>query len=70
MNSRKSAVAAEAREEMARRFASNDFLVKAVRTAVREAVRDHKRAGNPIASWQDGRVVIVAPEDIPDFADE
>ncbi len=38
--------------------------------AVREAAREHKRAGNPVAGWQDGRVVIVAPEDIPDFEDE
>jgi hypothetical protein len=22
----------------------------------------HKRAGNPIAAWRDGKVVIIAPE--------
>ena len=33
--------------------------------AVQEALLMHKRAGNPIASWQDGKVVIIQPEDIP-----
>lgn len=32
--------------------------------AVEEAVRDHKRAGNPIAEWRDGQVVLVPPEEI------
>lgn len=38
-------------------------LVKAVRAALRE----HKRAGNPIAVGRDGQVVWLAPEEIPDF---
>jgi len=37
---------------------------KAVIKAICEAVRQHKLAGNPIATWRDGRVVIVQPEDI------
>ena len=32
--------------------------------AIHEAIRDHKRAGNPIAQWKDGRVVIIPPEEI------
>lgn len=32
--------------------------------AVREALLDHKRAGNPVAVWRDGKVVIVPPEEI------
>ena len=32
--------------------------------AVREALLMHKRIGNPIATWKDGRVVIVPPEEI------
>ena len=32
--------------------------------AVKEAIMDHTRAGNPIAVWRDGGVVIVQPEDI------
>jgi hypothetical protein len=33
--------------------------------AVRQALRRHKRLGNPIASWRDGKVVIIPPEEIP-----
>jgi len=46
------------------------FLVegKAIETVLRKAVREallmHKRAGNPIATWKEGRVVIVPPEEI------
>jgi hypothetical protein len=31
---------------------------------VREALLDHKRAGNPVAVWRDGKVVIVPPDEI------
>ena len=34
------------------------------RRAVRHALRMHKRAGNPIAVWRDGRVIIIPPEEI------
>lgn len=37
----------------------------AVNAAIRDALLEHKRAGNPIASWKDGKVVWIAPEDIP-----
>ncbi|HEX5322320.1 MAG TPA: hypothetical protein VFW40_00940 [Capsulimonadaceae bacterium] len=32
--------------------------------AVRNALADHKAAGNPVAEWRNGKVVIVQPEDI------
>ncbi|HVZ37930.1 MAG TPA: hypothetical protein VHI13_01540 [Candidatus Kapabacteria bacterium] len=32
--------------------------------AVIEALIEHKRAGNPIASWEEGRVVILQPDEI------
>jgi hypothetical protein len=38
----------------------------AVRRAVWEAIARHKRAGNPIAVWRDGKVVWLSPEEIPD----
>ena len=48
-------------------------IEKVFRLAVREALIMHKRIGNPIATWKDGKVVIVPPEEIeipPDpFAD-
>ena len=37
---------------------------KVVRRAVRHALLDHKRAGNPVAIWQDGKVVLLQPEEI------
>jgi hypothetical protein len=43
-----------------------DRIVDEAGRAVEEAVRDHKRAGNPIAEWRDGRVVLVPPEQIED----
>jgi hypothetical protein len=33
--------------------------------AVKHALRRHKQAGNPIAVWQNGQVVWLAPEEIP-----
>lgn len=39
----------------------------AASAAVRQAVRDHKAAGNPVAVWRDGHVVWLAPHEIPDL---
>jgi hypothetical protein len=36
-----------------------------LRRAVHQALLAHKRAGNPIATWQDEQVVLVPPENIP-----
>ena len=52
---------AERRERLAEAAA----VEKAVQEAVREALLDHKRAGNPVATWKDGRVVWIPPEEIP-----
>ena len=44
---------------------SDDALIdNALAEAVREALLQHKRAGNPIAVCEDGRVVWVPPEEI------
>lgn len=37
---------------------------EALRRAVREALLRHKKLGNSIAVWRDGRVVIIPPEEI------
>ncbi len=39
-------------------------IEKILRRAVNRAVLTHKRLGNSIAVWKDGRVVIVPPEEI------
>jgi hypothetical protein len=41
-------------------------VADALAEAVGAALRRHKRAGNPVPEWRDGRVQWVAPEDIPD----
>jgi hypothetical protein len=44
-----------------------DRVVEEAGRAIREAIRDHRRAGNPIAQWRDGRVVLIPPEQIEDY---
>jgi hypothetical protein len=36
----------------------------AIQRGVQEAVLAHARAGNPVAGWQDGKVVWFQPEEI------
>jgi hypothetical protein len=40
-------------------------ILKAMTEAGREALLRHKRLGNPVAVWRDGRVVWLRPEEIP-----
>jgi hypothetical protein len=39
-------------------------IEKVLQCAVNHALLMHKRLGNPIATWKDGNVVIVPPEEI------
>lgn len=41
-----------------------DRSVLAAQQAVRAALHEHKLAGNSIAVWRDGKVVLVPPEQI------
>jgi|GEM_PF-522904 len=50
---------------------TNDYVAeqaveigKVLERAVNHALSMHKRLGNPIATWSDGRVVIIPPEEI------
>lgn len=50
---------------------TNDYVSKhaieigeVLQRAVSHALLMHKRLGNPIATWRDGKVVIVPPEEI------
>jgi len=36
-----------------------------MRKAVRAALREHKRRGESVVVWKDGRIVILEAEDIP-----
>lgn len=45
--------------------AENNLSVeKAIQKATREALKKHKLAGNSVAVWRDGKVVILKPEEI------
>jgi sugar (pentulose or hexulose) kinase len=39
-------------------------LVRAAQKAVREALKQHKRAGNPVAGVVKGKVVLIPPSQI------
>jgi len=41
-----------------------EAIERILQAAVRETLSMHKRLGNPIALWKDGKVVIVPPEEI------
>jgi len=46
-------------------FEEGTPIDEALRSAVLHALWRHKRLGNPVAEWRDGKVVWVQPEDIP-----
>jgi hypothetical protein len=39
-------------------------VLRALRHAVRDALRRHKREGHRVVVWQDGRVTWIEPQDI------
>ncbi len=41
-----------------------DKITQALTKAVNIAVLKHKQNGNPVATWQDGKVVWIPPEEI------
>lgn len=45
-------------------------ITRALERAYRYAMWRHKRLGQPVVSWRDGKVVIIPPEEIPDFPEE
>ncbi len=51
------------------RFADRARMDAALAKAVREALRQHKQAGHSVAVWQDEKVVILRPEEIPGTED-
>ena len=47
------------------RVKDSGAMLREMQAAVREALIRHKRLGNPIAVWRDGRVVWIPPAEIP-----
>ena len=56
------------RADIDRILADSRLIEAALRRAVRAALERHKRAGNPVAAWKDGRVEWITPEhlDLPE----
>jgi hypothetical protein len=42
----------------------DDLIDRAVVQAVRDALLQHKRAGNPVPIWEHGQVIWIPPEEI------
>ena len=45
------------RDKIEEIFADEKQITEVLQQAVREAVEMHKRDGNPIATWKDGKVI-------------
>ncbi len=50
-------------------FREGKTIERVLRRAVRHALLEHKRAGNTIAAWENGRAVLIPAEEIQ-IADE
>lgn len=57
-------MAADEGDWITRMFEEGTPIDEAIVEAVRKARQEHKRAGNPVAEWREGKVVWIAPEDI------
>lgn len=45
-------------------FENKEKITKALSDAVNEALLQHKKASNPVVSCEDGKIVLIQPEDI------
>ena len=57
-------MADEDERDIEERMLDDALIDGALADAVRDALIQHKRAGNPIAVWEDGRVVWIPAEEI------
>lgn len=51
-------------DDIGRILADDALIERALRKGVRDALRIHKAAGNPIPDWRDGKVVWIPAEEI------
>ena len=54
----------ETEKDIDKIFAEGTLIDQALNKAVREAVLQHKRAGDPVAAWRDGKTVWIKPGEI------
>jgi hypothetical protein len=43
----------------------SEDIDRAFKKAVRDALRKHKQANNPVAVWRNGKIVLLQPDEIP-----
>ena len=58
------AVKKKHRDKITEAFADPEKITEALSRGVREALLKHKKAGNPIVIWREGKVVWIGPEEI------
>jgi hypothetical protein len=54
----------QAQPSISELLANHALITEAINRAVREAVLNHARAGQPVATLQNGQVVWIQPEEI------
>jgi hypothetical protein len=52
------------RRSIAELFADDSLINAAIEQAARQAILKHAQAGQPVATWQDGKVVWIPAEEI------
>ena len=55
---------AQYRDKIDEALADRERITQALADGVREALKKHKQAGNPVVVWRDGKMVWLKPEDI------
>lgn len=58
-------MAAQYRDKIEEVIADRDRITSALAEGVKDALKRHKQAGNPIVVMQDGKMVWLKPEEIP-----
>lgn len=51
-------------DEIAKAFQDPTRMLRILQEGIREALLEHKRAGNPICGSFDGKIIWIQPEDI------
>ncbi len=46
-------------------FQNPERVTQVLQAGIRLALRQHKQAGNPVCSWQNGEIVWIEPDKIP-----
>jgi hypothetical protein len=53
------------KDKITEAFTNPERITKALTQGVRNALLQHKQAGNPIIIWRDGKSIWIKAEDIP-----